>query len=440
MSERPERRRAEPSGLTGRTWLVLVLLGLSGQIAWNVENSWFNTFVYDEVTPDPRPIAVMVAVSAAVATLTTLLMGAWSDRLGRRKPFIAVGYVAWALSVAAYPAAAAATSVTLAIVLVVLLDAVMTFFGSTANDAAFNAWVTDVTHMGNRGRIDGLLQVMPVLATMIGMGASGFLIDRFGYTPFFLTLGGLVLVMGLVGSALLHDSPRLAPAAQPGGYWRGLVHELAPAQLRANADLYLVFTAMAVASIGVQVSAPYEVVYLNHTLGLSKATVGVITAMVAPILVLFALPIGWLTDRGRGFAVLVAGLIVAALGTAAFAFAQSLVPLALAAVVKSVVFLMMIVLMAWHRHLLPPDARGTFQGIRLIFMVLAPMVIGPAIGSALIRVFGRPAMIEGRAGHLPPSLIYLVSALVIAATLVPVWLLHRRRGGRPPGARRLSAG
>ena len=92
------------------------------------------------------------------------------------------------------------------------------------------------------------------------------------------------------------------------------------------------------------------------------------------------------------------------------------------------------------RHLLPPDARGTFQGIRLIFMVLAPMVIGPAIGSALIRVFGRPAMIEGRAGHLPPSLIYLVSALVIAATLVPVWLLHRRRGGRPPGARRLSAG
>lgn len=213
MSERPERRRAEPSGLTGRTWLVLVLLGLSGQIAWNVENSWFNTFVYDEVTPDPRPIAVMVAVSAAVATLTTLLMGAWSDRLGRRKPFIAVGYVAWALSVAAYPAAAAATSVTLAIVLVVLLHAVMTFFGSTANDAAFNAWVTDVTHMGNRGRIDGLLQVMPVLATMIGMGASGFLIDRFGYTPFFLTLGGLVLVMGLVGSALLHDSPRLAPAA-----------------------------------------------------------------------------------------------------------------------------------------------------------------------------------------------------------------------------------
>ena len=70
MSERPERHRAEPSGPTGRTWLVLVLLGLSGQIAWNVENSWFNTFVYDEVTPDPRPIAVMVAVSVMVAVMS----------------------------------------------------------------------------------------------------------------------------------------------------------------------------------------------------------------------------------------------------------------------------------------------------------------------------------------------------------------------------------
>ena len=431
------------SGVGGRvparTWVVLALLGLSGQIAWNVENSWFNTFVYDEITPDPRPIAVMVAVSAAVATLTTLVMGAWSDRLGRRKPFVAAGYLAWAVSVAVYPASASARSVTLAVVLVVLIDAVMTFFGSTANDAAFNAWVTDVTDAGNRGRVDGLLQVMPVLATMIGMGASGFLIDRFGYTTFFLTLGGVVLVMGAVGSWLLTDSPALRPSASR-GLWRGIWHELAPAQVRANGDLYLVFAAMAVASIGVQVCAPYEVIYLNHELGLSKGKVGVVTAMVAPALIVFALPIGWLTDRGRGFVVLVAGLVVAALGTAGFALASHVVALTVFALVKSVVFLMMIVLMAWHRHLLPPDARGTFQGVRLIFMVLLPMVIGPAIGSLLIRSFGRPAIIDGRAGHVPPSLIYPVAAVVIVCTLVPVWLLYRRRDGVPPGRDALVSG
>ena len=73
---------------------MLATLAVTGQIAWAVENSWFNTFVYDMLTPDPRPVAWMVAASAIMATLTTLLMGTLSDRtrsrVGRRKPYIEV--------------------------------------------------------------------------------------------------------------------------------------------------------------------------------------------------------------------------------------------------------------------------------------------------------------------------------------------------------------
>lgn len=43
--------------ITNRTWAVMLALALVGQIAWAVENSWFNTFVYDMITPDPRPVA-----------------------------------------------------------------------------------------------------------------------------------------------------------------------------------------------------------------------------------------------------------------------------------------------------------------------------------------------------------------------------------------------
>ena len=130
-----------PTKLGTDKWTVIILLGLSGQIAWNVENSWFNTFVFDTITPDPKPIAAMVAVSAIVATITTLVMGTLSDRMGKRKPFIVIGYLLWALSTMAFPMAAWAKNVQLAIFLVIFLDAVMTFLGSTANDAAFNAWV-----------------------------------------------------------------------------------------------------------------------------------------------------------------------------------------------------------------------------------------------------------------------------------------------------------
>jgi len=62
----------------------MAALAVTGQIAWAVENSWFNTFVYDTITPDPRLVAWMVAASAITATPTTLIMGTLSDRTRSR--------------------------------------------------------------------------------------------------------------------------------------------------------------------------------------------------------------------------------------------------------------------------------------------------------------------------------------------------------------------
>ena len=59
--------------ITARTWFVMTALALTGQIAWAVENSWFNTFVYDTITPDPRPVAWMnVEAKQCFAPTTTM--------------------------------------------------------------------------------------------------------------------------------------------------------------------------------------------------------------------------------------------------------------------------------------------------------------------------------------------------------------------------------
>ena len=39
-------------------WIV-VALAVLGQIAWGLENAWFNTFTYDEITTNTQPIAIM---------------------------------------------------------------------------------------------------------------------------------------------------------------------------------------------------------------------------------------------------------------------------------------------------------------------------------------------------------------------------------------------
>ena len=99
---------------------------------------YFNVFLYNTISTDPWYIAEMVGWSAAAATLTTLLMGALSDKLGRRKsPFIAAGYVLWGTfdrsawvhyaenAARLFPGTNAVAS---AAMLVVIMDCVMTFF------------------------------------------------------------------------------------------------------------------------------------------------------------------------------------------------------------------------------------------------------------------------------------------------------------------------
>ena len=75
ISSKPKIRKI---GL--RNIISILLIGTAGQIAWAVENSWFNTFVYDEITTDPTPVAWMVSVSAATATITTIILGTFRDR------------------------------------------------------------------------------------------------------------------------------------------------------------------------------------------------------------------------------------------------------------------------------------------------------------------------------------------------------------------------
>ena len=85
-----------------KNWFALLLFGLIGQIAWSVENMYFNLFVYDSVAPDLDVVTLMVQLSGIVATVTTLVAGTLSDKVGNRKRFICYGYIIWGITVALF--------------------------------------------------------------------------------------------------------------------------------------------------------------------------------------------------------------------------------------------------------------------------------------------------------------------------------------------------
>ena len=187
--------KVKSNGLTGRIWLGIVVLGLAGQLAWVIENMYFNVYLFDVIGASASDIAAMVAASAVTASVTTLVMGALSDKIGKRKVFITAGYIIWGVVTASFGlitvdnasrAFHTANAVSTAAMLVIIMDCIMTFFGSTASDAAFNSWVTDITNESNRSKAETVLQAMPLAAMLIVFGALDGFKQRGEWQTFYL--------------------------------------------------------------------------------------------------------------------------------------------------------------------------------------------------------------------------------------------------------------
>ena len=417
--------------LGAKNWIALILVGLFGQFAWTIENMYFNVYLYNTISQDPRYIAAMVAWSAAAATLTTLLMGALSDRVGKRRVFISCGYILWGLSTAAFGYVTkenaarlfpGVNAVAAAAVSIVVLDCVMTFFGSTANDAAFNAWVTDVTNEHNRGKVESVLQILPLVSMLVIFAAFDGLTQQGRWREFFNIFGVAVTAVGLLSFLLLRDAPMLTPRR---GGARELLYGLRPSVVKANQELYLSLAAFALFSIALQVYFPYIIIYIQNYLKIDNYAlvlgVVLILASVASVVA------GRFIDRVGKLRFAVPAALVMFAGLIGMYLVRGSVPvMAAGTVMMSGHMMLSAALSANIRDWTPEGKVGHFQGIRMIFAVLLPMIIGPNIGAAVIRGSDSTYVDLGQVKSVPTPGIYLAAAAVLLLCLVPVFLLRKR--------------
>ena len=409
--------------LSPRVWLALVLVGLVGQFAWTIENMYFNVYLYNTISTDPGYISAMVGWSAAAATLTTLLMGALSDRVGKRKLFICGGYLLWGLSTAAFGLVTAAATAAAA-VMIVVLDCVMTFFGSTANDAAFNAWITDTVPNEARGKAESVLAILPLISMLVIFGLFDGMTQRGEWQKFFGIFGGLVVLTGLV-SVFLIPEPKLEPRKEP--YLPTLVYGLRPSVVKENPALYLSFAAFCLFSVAVQVFFPYLIIYMQNYLHFDGY------ALVLGIVLIFASVVSVLSGRvidrlGELTCVLPAAGVMFA-GLVGMFFARSMpAVIVTGCVMMSGYMLVTAILSGVIRDHTPAGKAGHFQGIRMIFGVLLPMILGPAIGAAVIRGSDSTYVDLGVVKTVPTPSIFLAAAVVLLLILPPVLALRKKEG------------
>ena len=84
-------------------------------------------------------------------------------------------------------------------------------------------------------------------------------------------------------------------------------------------------------------------------------------------------------------------------------------------------------LTATMRDFIPEDKVGLFQGIRMIFVVLLPMVVGPAIGDLACRNAGATYTNEyGVETIVPDATMFLYSAIIAILVFIPLLILKKK--------------
>lgn len=423
-------------------WIILILFGLVGQLAWSVENMYFNLFVFDTVAPDLDAITLMVQLSGVMATLATLIAGAISDKVGNRSKFISIGYAIWGVTVAIFGYLSPSLTmslfdveleqaVSITLTAVIVGDCVMTLFGSTANDACFNAWVTDNTKSSYRGTVEGVIAILPLVAMLIVAGGFGILVDLLGgYSTVFLLLGIAISICGIVGIFVIKDSDEL----EKNGTLKDIFYGFKPSVIKGNKSLYAAFIIVVVYGIACQIFMPYLIIYMKTYLSFSVIEYSIVFGVAIALGAVINVYLGRLSDRMDKKRLLYVASSVLAIGLFAMYLAKgmghiaNLILFGLAGFVMICGYIFVSALTgAIVRDNTPPESAGKLQGVRMVFSVLIPMIVGPMIGNAINRARNVPLENAGADAmtteYIPAPEIFLAGAIMSCILIGCVWLL-----------------
>lgn len=405
--------------LGSKFWISMVVFGLMGQVAWVVENMYFNVFIYKMFHASAADISAMVMASAVTAALTTIVMGAVSDKVGKRKAFMSAGYIIWGISIISF-------AYIRSVFMTIVMDCVMTYFGSTANDAAYNAWLTDRGDSTNRGKIEGVNSMMPLVAILVVFGGfMSFNLDTHeAWTTIYYIIGIATTLIGAAGWFMIEDAPDLRPVQESLG--QTLVYSFRPSIARENKTLYLGLLNFAVFGISIQVFMPYLLIYYEKTLGMDNYVLIFAPAIIiAAVVTVFY---GRLYDS-RGFmkSILPVCCMLMA-GYAILYFTRTTLPVFIGSLLMMAGYLTgMSVFGAMIRDNIPEGRSGQFQGVRIIGQVFIPGLIGPALGAWILRDAQLITNDDGTTSFLPDTGIWS-AAFAVIIVLAAVLLLTMRRG------------
>lgn len=472
----------QKKGIGALNWTLLLVIGFSAQIAWVIENNWFANFLYSDFGAQLGVVTAMTVCSATATTFSALFFGTLSDRIGSRKRLITWGSILWGIFTIAfgmthYLRDSIYNDVMLIGVTIVAADTIMSFFGSMANDAGYNAWYADMMDDKNSGQIGAVAATLPVLGTLVGTLVGGMIVNglateenpQAGYIAFFTIAGAVTILVGIASMFLLKDSPSLRPV-KDGSFWHQFGSTFNFKRFVSNKELALVFLTLCIFFIGYNCYFIHIMNWMNYTLGFKDPSL--ILGIPLVLAMLISVPFIKVINNKRVPDVAAFATILSIIGCLFIYFvvgalkdsldtenALSLsnwscfVGIILVGV-GYVVFMQSMTV--WMKRLYPEEHRGQFEGIRILFFVFFPMIAGPLLADPICRIFGEKVYqvvdngnlifvtaaqasdmgydISSIAeGYLPVNELFIAAAVVTVLALIPMSRaakMYKARNGR----------
>jgi MFS family permease len=144
---------------------VSLLMDLSSELV----HSLLPVFMVTVLGASMLAVGMVEGIAEATASIVKLFSGALSDRLGRRKPIVVLGYGLAAISKPLFPLAGS--------VPLVLAARFMDRIGKGIRGAPRDALIADVTPAGARGAAYGLRQALDTIGAVLGpLAAIGLMV------------------------------------------------------------------------------------------------------------------------------------------------------------------------------------------------------------------------------------------------------------------------
>ena len=156
---------------------------------------------------------------------------------------------------------------------------------------------------------------------------------------------------------------------------------------------------------------------------------GIIQGVGLGLAIFATLPAIKLINKGQHVKMIAASVVFSVIGLGVIGFAGSNIVMLLPGIILAGVGYVLVVqtTTAWSKGLYPEGNFGQYEGVRIVFNVMIPMVIGPYLGEkACLNSAVEYVNEYGVTQVVPASSMFAYAAVVTACTAIPLIFLAKK--------------